>query len=129
MLLVSTLIGCILAGALGFNSYEWTGYLGNLQITGYSLCSGPTRGYALTWKATDGSKRFIKVQVFQYAFLSIARLSHVIGHEGIHVVDFSSGKPLRQREWEQKAMNWNRAHSGIPLFPWTFFPPFTVEPE
>jgi len=100
-------------------------YLGPDPLTGKTI-----KAYALTWKAIDGSKgEIIKVKVFQYAFLSIARLFHVIGHEGVHVVDFSSGKPPSPRQWEQKAMNWNRAHSGIPLFPWTFFPPFTVEPE
>lgn len=99
-------------------------YLGLDPLTGRTK-----KTYAITWKAIDGGEEIIKMLVFQYAFLSVGRLFHVIGHEGVHVVDYSSGMPMSERQWEQRAWNWNRAHSGIPIFPWTFFPPFTIEPE
>ena len=87
------------------------------------------KAYANTNKAHDSKlDRIITLTVYQHAFASVARLFHVIGHEGVHIIDVSrlgEGK-LSKKFWdesEQRAKAWNRLHRMSDLFPWPLYPP------
>ncbi|MBU7047643.1 MAG: hypothetical protein HXS54_14510, partial [Theionarchaea archaeon] len=87
------------------------------------------KAYANTNKAYDSNLgRIITLTVYQHAFASVARLFHVIGHEGVHVIDvfrLGEGKTNKKfwDESEQRAKAWNRLHGMSDLFPWPLYPP------
>lgn len=57
----------------------------------------------------------LRITVYQVAFQSIAHLYHVIGHEGVHVIELvKMGKTN-----ETNAYKWNLAHVISP-FPYPF---------
>ena len=90
------------------------------------LSGKPVRAFAITWEMQDGYESVVRIQVFQAAFISLGRLFYVIGHEGVHMIDYISDRPKHIIQWENRAWAWTYAHAW--MFPWDIFPPPGVDP-
>ncbi len=101
------------------NGEEYTLFIGISEDYGYVRTSDGKMLYASADKSPEKGSNSFFMTVYQGAFSSVAALFHIIGHEGVHILDMLDENASQDKYvMETRAYRWERYHSW--LFPWPF---------
>jgi RHS repeat-associated protein len=115
------------------NSTTWFDFHVNVNEEEYTIHIGIDSRYHYIGKtgniyygefieAEFGEHVDLEIKLYQGAFSSISMLFHVVGHEGVHLLDCIAGR----EPFEKTAYAWNYNYSRMFIFPFEFDIPMVI---